>query len=249
MDCVRASFRGAKPDGNLVNRRTTAERPADPLEIHDAEEEGVNFHYLCTPSRIIAKDGKVVAVECIRMELGEPDKSGRRRPVPVPGSEFEIETDILIPAIGQAVDLSFLEEGLGVEVTKWHTVLVNQETFETSRPGIFSAGDCETGPDVLVRACGNGKRAAFRIDQYLRGEERSLSEKERFEDFYAKVKVYRKDERIGIAGGQARAHLRMLDPEKRKWTFDEVEEGFRVDEATREAMRCLRCYRIGMIAV
>ena len=108
MDCVRSSFRVGKPDVNLVYRRTKAEMPADPVEIHDAEEEGVKFHYLCNPTRIIEKDGKVVAVECIRMELGEPDKSGRRRPVPVAGSEFIIETDILIPAIGQAVDMSFL---------------------------------------------------------------------------------------------------------------------------------------------
>ncbi len=249
MDCVRSSFRIGKPDVNLVYRRTKAEMPADPVEIHDAEEEGVNFHYLCNPTRIIEQGGKVVAVECIRMELGEPDKSGRRRPVPLPGSEFVIETDILIPAIGQAVDLSFLDERLGVQATKWHTVLVDQETFETSRPGVFAAGDCETGPDVLVRACGNGKKAALRIDQYLRGEERTASEKERFDDFFAKIKVYRKDEDIGIAGGEARPHLRMLDPTIRKWTFDEVEEGFRSDEAIREAMRCLRCWRIGMVAV
>ncbi len=249
MDCVRSSFRVGKPDVNLVYRRTKKEMPADPVEIHDAEEEGVNFHYLCNPTRIIEQGGKVVAVECIRMELGEPDKSGRRRPVPLPGSEFVIETDILIPAIGQAVDLSFLDERLGVQATKWHTVLVDQETFETSRPGVFAAGDCETGPDVLVRACGNGKKAALRIDQYLRGEERTASEKERFDDFFAKIKVYRKDEDIGIAGGEARPHLRMLDPTIRKWTFDEVEEGFRSDEAIREAMRCLRCWRIGMVAV
>jgi formate dehydrogenase beta subunit len=249
MDCVRSSFRIGKPDVNLVYRRTKAEMPADPAEIHDAEEEGVKFHYLCNPTRIIAQDGKVVAVECIRMELGEPDSSGRRRPVPIPGSEFLIETDILIPAIGQAVDLSFLDERLGVQVTKRRTILVDQETFETSRPGVFAAGDCETGPDVLVRACGNGKRAAHRIDQYLRGEERGLYEKERFDDFFAKIKVYRKDEDIGIAGGQPRPPLRMLDPEVRKWTFDEVEEGFRSDEAIREAMRCLRCWRIGMVAV
>ena len=249
MDCVRSSFRIGKPDVNLVYRRTKAEMPADPAEIHDAEEEGVKFHYLCNPTRIIAKEGKVVAVECIRMELGEPDKSGRRRPVPVPGSEFMIETDILIPAIGQAIDLSFLDESLGVQVTKWRSVLVDQETFETSRPGVFAAGDCETGPDVLVRACGNGKKAAYRIDQYLRGEERVPSEKERFDDFFAKVKVYQKDEDIGVAGGEVRPQLRMIDPEVRKWTFDEVEEGFRTDEAIKEAMRCLRCWRIGMVAV
>ncbi len=249
MDCVRSSFRVGKPDVNLVYRRTKAEMPADPVEIHDAEEEGVNFHYLCNPTRIIEKDGKVVTVECIRMELGEPDKSGRRRPVPVAGSEFIIETDILIPAIGQAVDMSFLGTESGVDLTKWNTILVDQDTFQTSVPGIFSAGDCETGPDVLVRACGNAKRAAWRIDQYLRGESLKPSEMERFNDLYAKVKVYQKDENLGIAGGESRIQLRMLDPEVRKWTFDETEEGFRVDEAVKEAGRCLRCYRIGMVAV
>lgn len=249
MDCVRSSFRIGKSDVHLVYRRSKAEMPADPLEVRDAEEEGVTFHYLCNPVRIIEKDGKVAAVECIRMELGEPDKSGRRRPVPVPGSEFIIETDILIPAIGQAVDLSFLGSDAGVELTKWKTVLVDQDTFQTSQPGIFSAGDCETGPDVLVRACGNGKRAAWRIDQYLQGKDLAPGEAERFNDFFAKIKVFQKDEDLGVAGGEPRCHLRMLDPEKRKWTFDEVEEGFRVDEAMKEAARCLRCFRIGMVAV
>ncbi|HVN24104.1 MAG TPA: FAD-dependent oxidoreductase [Syntrophorhabdales bacterium] len=249
MDCVRSSFRVGKPDVNLVYRRTKAEMPADPVEIHDAEEEGVKFHYLCNPTRIIEKDGKVVAVELIRMELGEPDASGRRRPVPVPNSEFIIETDILIPAIGQVVDFGFLAGIEGLQLTKWKTVQVNQETFETTAKGIFSAGDCETGPDVLVRACGNGKRAAWKIDQYLRGEQVAPRVEERFNTLFSTVKVYQKDENLGITGGDKRLHLRMLEPETRKWNFDEVEEGYKVNEAMKEASRCLRCFRIGMVAV
>jgi formate dehydrogenase beta subunit len=249
MDCVRSSFRIGKPDVNLVYRRTKAEMPADPVEIHDAEEEGVRFHYLCNPTRIIEKDGKVVAVELIRMELGEPDASGRRRPVPVPNSEFIIETDILIPAIGQVIDFGFLEGIPDVQLTKWKTVQVNQETFETTKKGIFSAGDCETGPDVLVRACGNGKRTAWKIDQYVRGQDLVPRLEEKFQQLFSTMKVYQKDENLGITGGDKRLHLRMLDPEKRKWTFDEVEEGFRVNEAMKEAGRCLRCFRIGMVAV
>ena len=122
IDCVRSSFRIGKEDVNLVYRRTIKEMPADPVEIQDAEEEKVKFHYLCNPTRIIAPAGKVVGVECIRMELGEPDASGRRRPVPVPGSEFVIETDILIPAIGQKVDLSFLrrEGGHQTDEVEYH---------------------------------------------------------------------------------------------------------------------------------
>jgi len=249
IDCVRSSFRIGKPDVNLVYRRTIKEMPADRVEIHDAEEEGVKFHYLCNPVRIIEKGGKVVGVECIRMELGEPDESGRRRPVPVKGSEFFIETDILIPAIGQAIDLSFLEEKDGVKTTKRSTIAIQEGTFVTSRPGIFSAGDCVTGPDVLVRAAGHGKRAADKIDLFLRGMEVQESEEERLEALVEKVKVYSKEEKIGISGGQKRAALNMLPPDSRKWIFDEVEEGFSIPVAQKEAERCLRCVRIGLFAV
>ena len=249
IDCVRSSFRIGKPDVNLVYRRTKKEMPADHVEIHDAEEEGVKFHYLCNPVRIVEKEGKVVGVECIRMELGEPDESGRRRPVPVKGSEFFIEADILIPAIGQAIDLSFLDEKDGVKTTKRSTLSIQEGTFQASRPGIFSAGDCVTGPDVLVRAAGHGKRAAEKIDLFLRGLDVKESEEERLESLVEKIRVYNKEEKIGISGGQKRAMLKLLPPESRKWVFDEVEEGFSIPEAQKEAERCLRCVRIGLFAV
>ena len=249
IDCVRSSFRIGKEDVNLVYRRTKKEMPADAAEIHDAEQEGVKFHYLCNPVRIIEKNGKVVGVECIRLELGEPDESGRRRPVPIKGSEFFIETDILIPAIGQAIDLSFLEEKDGVNTTKRSTVAVQEGTFQTSRQGIFSAGDCVTGPDVLVRAAGHGKRAADKIDLFLRGSEVKETEEERLEGLVEKIKVYDKTEKVGISGGQKRAVLQMLPPETRKWVFDEVEEGFPIPVAQKEAERCLRCVRVALFAV
>ena len=249
IDCVRSSFRLGKSDVNLVYRRTKKEMPADSVEIHDAEEEGVKFHYLCNPVRIIAKEGKVVGVECIRMELGEPDESGRRRPIPIKGSEFFIETDILIPAIGQAIDLSFLEEKDGVKTTKRSTISVQEGTFKTNREGIFSAGDCVTGPDVLVRAAGHGKRAAEKIGLFIRGMEVKESEEERLETLVEKLKVYNKGEKIGISSGQKRAMLKMLPPDSRKWVFDEVEEGFSIPVAQKEAERCLRCVRIGLFAV
>jgi len=249
IDCVRSSFRIGKADVNLVYRRTKKEMPADHVEIHDAEEEGVKFHYLCNPVRIVEKEGKVVGMECIRMELGEPDESGRRRPVPIKGSEFFIEADIAIPAIGQAIDLSFLEEKDGVKTTKRSTIAIQEGTFLTSRPGIFSAGDCVTGPDVLVRAAGHGKRAAEKIDSFLRGGEVKESEEERLEGMVEKIKVYDKNEKIGISGGQKRATLNLLPPDSRKWVFDEVEEGFSIPVAQKEAERCLRCVRIGLFAV
>ncbi|OIP92569.1 MAG: hypothetical protein AUK26_04325 [Syntrophaceae bacterium CG2_30_58_14] len=249
IDCVRSSFRIGKPDVNLVYRRSKAEMPADPAEIKDAEEEKVNFHYLCNPTKILEKDGKVVGVECIRMELGEPDQSGRRRPVPVPGSEFVIETDILIPAIGQKVDYSFLEEADGVKLSKRKTVDADGETFATSQAGVFASGDCVTGPDVLVRATGNGKRAAEKIDLFLTGNKVEASIDERFRTLFSTLGVYNKKEQLGVIGGRKRAHLPMLDPEERKRTFEEVEAGYTTPVAQGEAARCLRCYRIGMIAL
>ncbi|MBW6484614.1 MAG: FAD-dependent oxidoreductase [Syntrophobacterales bacterium] len=249
IDCVRSSFRIGKPDVNLVYRRSKAEMPADPVEIKDAEDEEVKFHYLCNPTKIIAQEGKVVGVELIRMELGEPDQSGRRRPVPVKGSEFVIDADIVIPAIGQQLDLSFLNEADGIKATKRNTVVVDPEIFETSQPGVFSAGDCVTGPDVLVRATGNGKRAAEKIDLYLKGEKAAPSANENFRNLFATLGVYNEKEHIGIIGGLHKSHLPMLDPLERKWNFAEVEDGYTTDVAIKEAARCLRCYRIGMIAL
>jgi len=249
IDCVRSSFRIGKTDVNLVYRRSRKEMPADDVEIRDAEEEQVKFHFLCNPVKVLAKQGKVVGVECIRMELGEPDESGRRRPIPVPSSEFFIKCDIVIPAIGQAVDLGFLEGMTEIETTKWKTLVINPKTFETSAKGIFSAGDCVTGPDVLVRAAGHGKRAADKIDKYLRGEPVIQSEDERLEDVMTTIGVYDKDEAVSISGGQEREHLQMLEPEERRHTFAEVEIGFPIPVAKQEAERCLRCYRIGLVAL
>jgi formate dehydrogenase beta subunit len=249
IDCVRSSFRIGKEDVNLVYRRSKVEMPADPAEIRDAEEEKVCFHYLCNPTKILAKNDRVTGVECIRMELGEPDASGRRRPVPVAGSEFVIETDILIPAIGQKVDLSFLAEKDGIRLTKWNTIDSDGETFATSLEGVFASGDCITGPDVLVRATGTGKTAAEKIDLFLSGRKLEASVEEGFRTLFDKLGVYDPNERIGTIGGLKTPTLPMLDAEERKRTFAEVERGLRVDEAVVEAARCLRCYRIGMIAL
>jgi formate dehydrogenase beta subunit len=247
IDCVRCSFRIGKQDVNLVYRRSRAEMPADPVEVKDAEEEGVKFHFLCNPTRIIEKDGRVTGVELIRMELGEPDASGRRRPVPVPGSEFIIETDILIPAIGQAIDFSFLDKKDGIDVTRRNTIYADPVTLETTRNGIFAAGDCVLGPDVLVRAAGNGRRAAEKIAMYLKGQELKVTPEERFLELFSSINVFNKDERIGMVGGVSRRHWKTLYPEHRKWVNDEVEKGYQVDDALYESLRCLRCYRIGMV--
>ena len=249
IDCVRSSFRIGKEDVHLVYRRTRKEMPADEVEICDAEEEEVQFHFLTTPVRVLAENGKVIGLECIQMELGEPDESGRRRPVPIEGSEFTFECDTVVPAIGQQIDLSLLEGVKDVETTRWNTLVVDEVTKQTNRPGIFSAGDCETGPGALITACAGGRKAAFSIDRLINEKPLEYEENDYFDTLFKNVKVYDPEEKIDIVGKQTRKHLKMLSPETRKFTFDEVEAGLSTRDAIDEAQRCLRCYRVATVAV
>jgi len=248
IDCVRCSSRIGK-EVNLIYRRTRNEMPADEVEIHDAEEEKVPFHFLTTPVRILEEKGKVVGLECIRMELGEPDESGRRRPVPIEGSEYVFDCDTVVPAIGQRIDLSLLKEFEDIETTPWNTIIVDEVTKQSSRPKIFSAGDCETGPGALITACAGGRQAARSIDRLINGLPLDYDDNDYFDLLFKTLKTYDPQENVGIAGIRKRKHLEMLPADKRKITFDEVEEGFPTAEAIAEANRCLRCYRVAMIAV
>ena len=249
IDCVRCSFRINKEDVNLVYRRTRAEMPADEVEIVDAEEEKVAFHFLTTPVRILEENGVVTGLECIRMKLGAPDKSGRRRPVPIEGSEFVFDCDTVVPAIGQRVDLSLLEGVDGVETTAWNTIIVDDVTKQTSRPKLFSAGDCETGPGALITACAGGRKAAQSIDRQINGLSPAYTDDDRFRKLLKGVRVYDPDEDLGDIGKRPRKHLEMLPPETRKFIFDEVEQGYSTPDAREEARRCLRCYRVSMVAL
>ncbi len=249
IDCVRCSFRIGKEDVNLVYRRTRNEMPADEVEIVDAEEEEVQFHFLTTPVRIIEKNGIVTGLECIRMELGEPDKSGRRRPVPIEGSEFVFDCDTVVPAIGQRTDMSLLDGVDGIDTTPWGTIVVDEVTKQSTHEKIFSAGDCETGPGALITACAGGKRAAESIDSLINGNPLTPNQDEHFDMLFKKVPVYDADEEMPMVGGQDRKELDMLSPETRKYTFDEVEKGYPNSDAIAEARRCLRCYRVATVAV
>jgi len=249
IDCVRCAFRIHKEDVNLVYRRTRNEMPADEVEIVDAEEEKVQFHFLTTPVRILEKEGVVTGLECIRMKLGKPDASGRRRPVPIPESEFVFDCDTVVPAIGQRVDLSFLEGVDGIDTTAWQTIIVDEFTKQSSRPKIFSAGDCETGPGALITACAGGRKAAINIDRMINELPLEYEVDDNFDQLFRTVKVYDPAEEVGIPGKQPRKHLDMLPPDTRKFSFDEIEKGYSIPEAITEASRCLRCYRVATVAV
>jgi formate dehydrogenase beta subunit len=249
IDCVRSSLRTDKEDIYLVYRRTRNEMPADEVEIHDAEEEQVQFHFLTAPVRILAEAGKVVGLECIKMELGDPDDSGRPRPVPVEGSEFVFDCDTIISAIGQQVDLSLLAGMDDVQTTQWNTILVDEYTKQSSRPKIFVAGDCETGPDALITACAGGRRAAHSIDRFINGQALDYDNNHYFDKLFETVKVYDPDEEILKVESKKRFQPGMLPADTRKSTFDEVEQGLSAQEAVAEAERCLRCYQVATIAV
>lgn len=142
--------------------------PANEWEIEEAEHEGVQIHYLAAPVKILGKNGRVAGMECTKMELGKLDASGRRRPIPIKGSEFTIEADVIIPAISQQPDISFLSEGHGLEISRWDSFVIDERTMQTNLPDVFAGGDAVTGPATVIEAIAAGHRAAAGIDHYLR---------------------------------------------------------------------------------
>ncbi len=171
IDAAREAIRQGADEVTMVYRRSRTEMPAVDAEIKAAEEENIRIDLLVNPIAVLIDGGKTVGVKCIKMELGEPDDSGRRRPVPVEGSEYDIECDMVIPAIGQQVDSSFLDGTAGIEITRWGTVDADPVTFHTSKPGVFAGGDLFTGPSIAVEAVAAGQEAAISMSRYLNGEE------------------------------------------------------------------------------
>ncbi len=167
MDSARTALRlGAQ--STLVYRRSRKEMPARDEEIHHAEEEGVVLELLTNPTRIIGDDeGRVVAIECLRMELGEPDDSGRRRPVPIEGSEFTVEADTVVPALGNKPNPLIMQSTPDIATSKWGTIEVDEATMATSKEGVFAGGDIVSGAATVILAMGQGKIAAQSIHEYL----------------------------------------------------------------------------------
>jgi glutamate synthase (NADPH/NADH) small chain len=168
-DALRSSLRLGAESVTCIYRRTEKEMPGSYKDRELAREEGANYNFLTQPVRFIAgEDGRVSAVECIRMELGEPDQSGRRRPVPIEGSEFIIEADTVVKGIGYWPDPTIGKSTPDLETHKWGLIVVDRETGATSRPGVYAGGDATTGPDLVVTASAAGRKAARAIDKYLR---------------------------------------------------------------------------------
>ena len=168
MDAARTAIRLGADNVYLVYRRSEQEMPAREEEIHHAKEEGLIFNLLTNPVRIIGdENGWVKGIECIKMELGDPDASGRRRPVPIKGSEFIHDVDAVIMSIGTNANPLLPESTPGLELTKWGYIVADEETGATSLPGVFAGGDIVTGGATVILAMGAGRKAARGIDKYL----------------------------------------------------------------------------------
>ncbi len=245
IDCARIAFRSGFEESHVVYRRSRKEMPADPVEIADAGAEGVQYHFLTAPKKIIGESGKVTGLECFRMELGEPDASGRRRPVGVKGSEFVINADVIVAAIGQEGDFSCVCNLPGVKTSERGALIVD-ENLMTSRKGVFAGGDCVTGPDVLIRACAHGRLVGLKIDRFITTGKIGVLEEEMDEKLLNSFSGLDANEKVKVPGGTVRIPVRHEPPTARKGDFREVDKGFTPEEAVSEASRCLRCYRVLM---
>ncbi|HSR32397.1 MAG TPA: NAD(P)-binding protein [Anaerolineae bacterium] len=233
IDAARAALRLGAESVTIVYRRSRAEMPASAWEVEDAEEEGIQFHFLANPIRILGHDGLVAGLECIRMELGEPDVSGRRRPIPIERSDFVLDVDMVIPAIGQMPDLGFMSEG-ELRVTLRGTLVAEQDTLATGVPGVFAGGDAVSGPATAIEAIAAGKQAAKSIHRYLQGEKSAWTGE--------RLNVVPLEEvDLRRAHKEARVSMPKLSHNARIADFAEVELGFVQEQAVAEALRCLSC--------
>ena len=235
LDCARSCARLGFKDVEIIYRRSRTEMPASDEEIKSAEEEGISIRFLAVPVKIIASDGVVTGAQCIKMKLGKPDESGRRRPVPVKGSEFTVKTGMIIAAIGQHSEFPSMTEG--ISTTDWGTIKADPETLATDMEGVFAGGDCLTGPATLIEALDMGNRGARSIDCYLRGTEPAQRVSFKGVDLA-------KQRGRGFVVAEPAGRVAFLDAKERTDGFGEVEGGFGVADAMKEAQRCLRCYRV-----
>lgn len=240
MDCARTAWRCGAEKVIILYRRTKAEMPADKMEIHDCVEEGIEIIELAAPVGIVKTDGRLKALRCIRMKLGEPDASGRRRPVPMEGSEFDFPCDLAITAIGQEAVLAGMKSigGTDLEVHAWKTVKVDPHTLATNIPGVFAGGDgADDGPTVVIDAIRDGQRAARAIDAHLRGEPLPR------EPFVITKEFWGKPGRaeLGEIPESPRHEIHLIDVAERAGSFREVATGFEPEDTRHEADRCLSC--------
>ena len=235
MDTARSSLRLGAKEVSILYRRTMEEMPVDQRELEQVEEEGIQIHFLTSPIAVLSRDNiNVSGLRCGRNRQGDPEADGRRRPIPIPGSEFDIPIDLLIPAVSQSPDISFLPEAIGLEISRWDRLAVNPETFETNVQGIFAGGDFVTGPRDVIRVIADGRRAALSIHKYLSGEVYQGRP-----SHFTSVQEVRVDPDLEKI---PRQKVDTISIEERMVLDREVDLGFSKELAQKEASRCLQCH-------
>ncbi|MBN1546551.1 MAG: FAD-dependent oxidoreductase, partial [Syntrophaceae bacterium] len=237
IDCARSCLRLGFSHVEILYRRSRKEMPALHEEIREALAEGVKIRYLTAPVRVVSRWGRIEGLECVKMKLGAPDDSGRRKPIPIEGSNFTLKADMVIAATGQEIDTSFLMEKDRKALTRNNKIWVDPVTCRTDREGVFAGGDCVTGPATLIEALDMGNRAARSIDAYLQGETYEP------QNVFAGIDTASQREISYIPTKQA-VRVKPIAESVRLADFCEVEPGFNRSEAMAEAQRCLRCYRL-----
>lgn len=244
MDCARSALRmDGVEEVHLVYRRTEKEMPADHEEIEASHDEGIIFHELTNPIKLIVENGELTGVELIKMQLGEQGKSGRRSVSSIDDSEFILECDHIIPAIGQEVENSCFGKDSGVEFDRWGNLAVG-DNLMTSLRGVFAGGDCVRGPATLIQAMEQGEKAAKSIDDYLSLGRTRFSPENRMAQLVEGVQSLTSDGVSIPVEHLYRVKVQELDPDARKKIFEEVEKPISLDQAYKEASRCMRCYRV-----
>jgi formate dehydrogenase major subunit len=240
MDVARTAWRLGADKVIILYRRTRAEMPADEMEIEDCLAEGIEIMELAAPVGIVSEKGKLKALRSIRMKLGEPDESGRRRPVPMEGSEFDLPCDLAVAAIGQDSVLSGLTKAGGEDIgrTRWNTFMTDSATMRTNIEGLFAGGDAsDDGATVVIDAIRDGQRAARAIHAYLSGEEVPKRPFVVRKDFWGKPG--KAD--LGHVQESPRHEVHTIDVEERRGNFREVATGFEYEDNVHETDRCLSC--------
>ena len=239
VDAARVALRDRNVKKvTILYRRTRKEMPAYPEEVDAALEEGIKIEYLTAPTWVRTKDGKVTAVQCRKMKLGEKDESGRPKPVPIEGSDFFVDADTLVLALSERAYTPYLKDSDGLSLSpRWGTIIVDPATMATTRPGVFAGGDVVTGPSSVVDAIAAGKAAAEAIDNYLEGQPLVRARRLTRPSQYVKPVELKEDE----LQQAKRTKMPHLPPSRRKTLHDEIDLGFTREMAVREARRCLRC--------
>ena len=232
MDAARTSKRLGAEQVMVIYRRAREQMPAQEIEVIEADEEGVEFYLLANPVQIEG-EGTVQKVVCQRMQLGEPDESGRRRPEPIPDSFFTLEVDTIIAAIGQDVSIENIKDDVATD--RWNTIEIQEDTFLTNVPGVFAGGDAVTGPAIAIDAIAAGKRAAEVVNYYLNGDVQP------YKTYYNIIKEGLTEEDLPELETVEKVKMPLVPAEVRVKNFREVEKGLTPESASKDGERCLEC--------